>query len=431
MRYDAFPSELFCKNRAKLTASLSPKAIVVLSSNDIMPTNADGTMGFKQQTDLFYLTGIDQEETILILYPDAPEEHFKEILFVKETSELIAVWEGHKLTKKEATQISGIKNIQWVDNFDAILKTLIYSSESVYLHANEHIRNASPVETQNDRLAKKIKALYPLHPIHRLAPLLNTIRMVKESAELVALQKAIDITEKAFRRVLSFTKPGVTEFEIEAEFIHEFIKSRSGGFAYTPIIASGANACVLHYISNELTCQDGDLLLLDVGACYGNYNADMTRTIPVNGRFTARQKAVYAAVKSVLEFATELMKPGIYWVDYQKEVERFMEGQLIDLGLFSRKDVEKQDPNAPLFKKYFMHGVAHHLGLDVHDVWDKYKPFQAGMVLTCEPGIYIREEGLGVRLENNLLITEQGTDNLMKHIPIHWEEIEQLMQANK
>jgi len=396
-----------------------------------MPTNADGTMGFKQQTDLFYLTGIDQEETILILYPDAPEEHLKEILFVKETSELIAVWEGHKLTKNEATQISGIKNIQWVDNFDAILKTLIYSSESVYLHANEHIRNASPVETQNDRLAKKIKVLYPLHPIHRLAPLLNTIRMMKESAELVALQKAIDITEKGFRRVLSFTKPGVTEFEIEAEFIHEFIKSRSGGFAYTPIIASGANACVLHYISNELTCQDGDLLLLDVGACYGNYNADMTRTIPVNGRFTARQKAVYVAVQSVLDFATELMKPGIYWVDYQKEVERFMEGQLIDLGLFSRKDVEKQDPNAPLFKKYFMHGVAHHLGLDVHDVWDKYKPFQAGMVLTCEPGIYIREEGLGVRLENNLLITEQGTDNLMKHIPIHWEEIEQLMQANK
>jgi Xaa-Pro aminopeptidase len=431
MRYDAFPSELFCKNRAKLTASLSPKAIVVLSSNDIMPTNADGTMGFKQQTDLFYLTGIDQEETILILYPDAPEEHLKEILFVKETSELIAVWEGHKLTKKEASQISGIKNIQWVDNFDAILKTLIYSSESVYLHANEHIRNASPVETQNDRLAKKIKALYPLHPINRLAPLLNTLRMVKETAELVALQKAIDITEKAFKRVLSFTKPGVTEFEIEAEFIHEFIKSRSGGFAYTPIIASGANACVLHYISNELTCQDGDLLLLDVGACYGNYNADMTRTIPVNGRFTARQKAVYVAVQSVLDFATELMKPGIYWVDYQKEVERFMEGQLIDLGLFSRKDVEKQDSNAPLFKKYFMHGVAHHLGLDVHDVWDKYKPFQAGMVLTCEPGIYIREEGLGVRLENNLLITEQGTDNLMKHIPIHWEEIEQLMQANK
>jgi Xaa-Pro aminopeptidase len=375
------------------------------------------------------LTGIDQEETLLILHPDAPEENLKEILFVKETSELIAIWEGHKLTKKEATEISGIKNVQWAENFDAILKTIIYSAEFVYLHANEHIRNASLVETQNDRLAKKIKENYPLHTINRLAPLLNTIRMVKESAELEALQKAIDITEKAFRRVLSFTKPGVSEFEIEAEFIHEFIKRRSGGFAYTPIIASGANACVLHYISNELTCQDGDLLLLDVGACYGNYNADMTRTIPVNGRFSPRQKEVYLAVQSVLDFASELMKPGIFWVDYQKEVERFMEGQLIDLGLFSRKDVEKQNPNAPLFKKYFMHGVAHHLGLDVHDVWDKYKPFEAGMVLTCEPGIYIREEGLGIRLENNLLITENGTDNLMKHIPIHWEEIEQLMQA--
>jgi Xaa-Pro aminopeptidase len=429
MRYDAFPADLFVKNRAKLTFALAPKSIVILSSNDIMPTNADGTMGFKQQTDLFYLTGIDQEETLLILYPDAPEEHLKEILFVKETSELIAIWEGHKLTKKEATEISGIKNVQWAENFDAILKTIIYSAESVYLHANEHIRNASLVETQNDRLAKKIKENYHLHTINRLAPLLNTIRMVKESAELEALQKAIDITERAFRRVLSFTKPGVSEFEIEAEFIHEFIKRRSGGFAYTPIIASGANACVLHYISNELPCQDGDLLLLDVGACYGNYNADMTRTIPVNGRFSPRQKEVYLAVQSVLDFASELMKPGIFWVDYQKEVERFMEGQLIDLGLFSRKDVEKQNPNAPLFKKYFMHGVAHHLGLDVHDVWDKYKPFEAGMVLTCEPGIYIREEGLGIRLENNLLITENGTDNLMKHIPIHWEEIEQLMQA--
>ena len=429
MRYDAFPADLFVKNRAKLTFALAPKSIVILSSNDIMPTNADGTMGFKQQTDLFYLTGIDQEETLLILYPDAPEEHLKEILFVKETSELIAIWEGHKLTKKEATEISGIKNVQWAENFDAILKTIIYSAESVYLHANEHIRNTSPVETQNDRLAKKIKENYPLHTINRLAPLLNTIRMVKESAELEALQKAIDITEKAFRRVLSFTKPGVSEFEIEAEFIHEFIKRRSGGFAYTPIIASGANACVLHYISNELPCQDGDLLLLDVGACYGNYNADMTRTIPVNGRFSPRQKEVYLAVQSVLDFASGLMKPGIFWVDYQKEVERFMEGQLIDLGLFSRKDVEKQNPNAPLFKKYFMHGVAHHLGLDVHDVWDKYKPFEVGMVLTCEPGIYIREEGLGIRLENNLLITENGTDNLMKHIPIHWEEIEQLMQA--
>lgn len=431
MRYDAFPADLFVKNRAKLTAVLAPKSIVILSSNDIMPTNADGTMGFKQQTDLFYLCGIDQEETLLLLYPDAPEPHLKEILFVKETSDLIAIWEGYKLSKEEATNISGIQNIQWVENFDAILKTLAFTAEHIYLHANEHIRNASLVETQNDRLAKKIKATFPLQDICRVAPILNDIRMRKESSEIIALQKAIDITEMAFRRVLNFTKPGVYEYEIEAEFIHEFIKNKSGGFAYTPIIASGANACILHYTSNELICQDGDLLLLDVGACYGNYNADMTRTIPVNGRFTPRQKAVYLAVQAVLDFASELMNPGIYWVDYQKEVERYMEGQLIDLGLFSRKDVEKQNPNAPLFKKYFMHGVAHHLGLDVHDVWDKYKPFEAGMVLTCEPGIYIREEGLGVRLENNLLISSTGTQNLMKNIPIHWEEIEQLMQAVK
>jgi Xaa-Pro aminopeptidase len=255
--------------------------------------------------------------------------------------------------------------------------------------------------------------------------------MVKEAEEVNQMQKAIDITEQGFRRILAFTKPGVKEYEIEAEFIHEFVRSASGGFAYTPIIASGANACVLHYIENENICKDGDLLLLDVGAKYGNYNADMTRTIPVNGRFNTRQKQVYTAVLDVLNFATELLKPGIFWVDYQKEVERFMEGKLIDLGLFTRVDVEKQNPASPLFKKYFMHGVAHHLGIDVHDVWNKYLPIQAGMVLTCEPGIYIREEGLGIRLENNLLVTESGNINLMKNIPIEIEEIEDLMNKGK
>jgi Xaa-Pro aminopeptidase len=292
---------------------------------------------------------------------------------------------------------------------------------------NEHMRNSSLVETQNARLVKEIKAKYPLHKFDRLAPILNTLRMKKEKAEIQALQQAIDITESGFRRILSFTKPGVWENEIEAEFIHEFIKRRSGGFAYTPIIASGANACVLHYIENERICQDGDLILLDVGASYGNYNADMTRTIPVNGKFTPRQRQVYLAVQAVLNFATDLMRPGMYWVDYQKQVEKFMEGELINLGLFSKQDVDNQDPNNPLFKKYFMHGVAHHLGLDVHDVWDKYKPFESGMVLTCEPGIYIREEGIGIRLENNLLITEGAPINLMANIPIDIDEIEALM----
>lgn len=429
MRYDQFDSNLFVKNRNKLYQLLPKKSIVIISSNDIMPTNADGTMGFKQNSDLFYLSGLDQEETLLILYPDAPEDHLKEIAFVRETSELISIWEGHKLTKSQATSISGIRNIQWTSNFNAILKTLIYSAENVFMLNNEHMRNSSEVETQNTRLINRIKHEYPLHSIQRLAPLLNKIRMVKEKEEIEALNQAIQITNQGFRRILNYVKPGVFEYEIEAEFIHEFIKNKSGGFAYTPIIASGANACVLHYIENERECQSGDLLLLDVGASYANYNADMTRTIPVNGRFNPRQKQVYLAVLDVLNFSSELMKPGIFWVDYQKEVEKYMESKLIDLGLFSRQDVNNQDVSNPLFKKYFMHGVAHHLGLDVHDVWDKYAPFQAGMVLTCEPGIYIREEGLGIRLENNLLITENGTINLMNNIPVEIEEIEDLMNS--
>ena len=401
--------------------------MVIISSNDIMPTNADGTMGFKQNSDLFYLSGLDQEETILILYPDANDAQMREIAFVRETSELIAVWEGHKFSKKQAFEISGISNIQWSSDFDAVLKTLIYSSEHVYMLTNEHIRNSSNVETQNDRLVGKIKKHHPLHDIKRLAPIMNQIRMFKEVQEISAISQAIQITNQGFRRVLDFMKPGIFEFEIEAEFIHEFIKNRSGGFAYTPIIASGPSSCVLHYIENEKECYSGDMILLDVGASYANYNADMTRTIPVNGKFTPRQRQVYSAVLDVLNFASDLMRPGIYWVDYQNEVERFMEGKLIDIGLFSRKDVENQDIKSPLFKKYFMHGVAHHLGLDVHDVWDKYEPFAPGMVLTCEPGIYIREEGLGIRLENNLLITENGSINLMKDIPLEIDEIEELM----
>jgi Xaa-Pro aminopeptidase len=427
MRYTPFSVELFKKNRAKLYAQLPPKSIVVISSNDIMPTNADGTMGFRQNSDLFYLSGLDQEETLLILYPDAPEPQWREIAFVRETSELIEIWEGHKYTKEEATSISGIRNIQWTTNFDQLLKTLIYSATTLYLTDNEHLRNASVVQTQNARLGISLRELYPQHAVGRLAPILSDLRMQKEPEELQVLQVACDITEKGFRRILNFTRPGVTEYEIEAEFIHEFTRNRSEGFAYTPIIASGANACVLHYIDNALPCKEGDMLLLDVGASYANYNADMTRSIPVNGRFSPRQKQVYQAVHAVLIYATEIMQPGIFWVDYQKEVERFMEGQLIDLGLFSRADVEKQNPANPLFKKYFMHGVAHHLGLDVHDVWDKYKPFQEGMVLTCEPGIYIQEEGLGIRLENNLVIQNGANINLMKNIPLDWEEIEDLM----
>ena len=431
MRYTPISSETYQKNRAKLYKKLPPKSVVLLASNDIMPTNADGTMGFVQNSELFYLSGLDQEESYLLLYPDAPEAQYKEIAFVKETSELIAIWEGKKFTKQEAKEISGIQNIQWNSTLPQFLKTLLYTAEHVFVLENEHIRNSSEVETQNDRFIKQLKEQFLTIDFKRLAPLTNEIRMVKETEEVSQMQKAIDITEKGFRRVLEFTKPGVMEYEIEAEFIHEFIKSASGGFAYTPIIASGANSCVLHYIENENSCKDREVLLLDVGAKYGNYNADMTRTIPVNGRFSSRQKQVYTAVLDVLNFATDILKPGIFWVDYQKEVERFMEGKLIDLGLFTRADVEKQDPASPLFKKYFMHGVAHHLGIDVHDVWNKYLPIEAGMVLTCEPGIYIREEGLGIRLENNLLVTKDGNINLMKNIPIEIEEIEDLMNKGK
>ncbi|MEY2793941.1 MAG: hypothetical protein RJA76_1933 [Bacteroidota bacterium] len=431
MRYSPLSSSLYQKNRAKLYSKLPPKSVVLLASNDIMPTNADGTMGFVQNSDLFYLSGLDQEESFLLLYPDAPESQYKEIAFVKETSELIAIWEGKKYTKEEAQKLSGIDNIQWNSTIDQFLKTLLFTADYVFVLENEHIRNSSEVETQNDRWIKSLKSKYKSLEYKRLAPLLNEIRMVKEEEEINQMQKAIDITEQGFRRVLNYTKAGVMEYEIEAEFIHEFIKSASGGFAYTPIIASGPNSCVLHYIENENICKDGDVLLLDVGAKYGNYNADMTRTIPVNGKFTTRQKQVYQAVLDVLKYATNILKPGIFWVDYQKEVERYMEGKLIDLGLFTREDVEKQNPTSPLFKKYFMHGVAHHLGIDVHDVWNKYLPIQEGMILTCEPGIYIREEGLGIRLENNLLVTKDGNINLMQHIPIEIEEIEELMNKRK
>ena len=427
MRYSPIQAEVYKKNRAKLYAKLPPKSIVLVASNDIMPTNADGTMGFVQNSELFYLSGLDQEESYILLYPDAPEQQYKEIAFVRETSELIAIWEGKKFTKKEVTEISGIQNVQWNTSLDQFLKTLIYTTEHVFVLENEHIRNSSEVETQNDRFIKSLKNQFLTIDFKRLAPFTNEIRMVKEKEEIDQIQKAIDITESGFRRILNFTKPGVLEYEIEAEFIHEFIKSASGGFAYTPIIASGANSCVLHYIENENICKDGDLLLLDVGAKYGNYNADMTRTIPVNGKFSPRQKQVYQAVLDVLKYATSILKPGIFWVDYQREVEQFMESKLIDLGLFTRDDVANQNPSSPLFKKYFMHGVAHHLGIDVHDVWNKYLPIQEGMVLTCEPGIYIREEGLGIRLENNLLVTKDGNINLMQHIPIEIEEIESLM----
>ena len=430
MKYKPLPSELYIRNREKLVEKLPHQSIAVLHANDIMPTNADGTMRFRQNNDLFYLTGIDQEETILVLCPDFPDPNMREILFLRETNEHIAVWEGHKYTKEEALEASGIKNILWVSDFEKTLNTLMALSTHVFLNTNEHLRADIQVESRDARFIKQCKEKYPLHHYHRLAPLMHQLRAVKEAEEISQMQIACDITEKGFRRILSFVKPGVTEYEIEAEFIHEFIRNRSKGFAYEPIIASGANACVLHYIENNQPCKDGDLLLLDVGAEYGNYNADMTRTIPVNGKFSARQRAVYDAVLRVQREAMNMLRPGITIQEYHKEIGLVMQGELIGLGLLDQTDIKNQDPKWPAYKKYFMHGTSHHLGLDVHDVGTMHHPITAGMVFTVEPGIYIPAEGLGIRLENNIVIEENGYFDLMRNIPIEAQEIEELMNRS-
>lgn len=427
MRYRPISNELFKSNRAKLISRLKPNSVVIIHANDIMPTNADGTMVFKQNSDLFYLTGVDQEETILVLAPDFPNEKMREILFLKETSEEIAIWEGHKLTKEEGRSTSGIENIKWKESFDQTLYALLAESEHVYLPSNEHIRNASLVETANDRFIKLCKDRFPLYKYERLAPIIYDMRTIKSEEEVKLIAHACEITEKGFRRILDQVVPGVWEYEVEAEYAHTFIANRSKGFAYTPIIAGGFNACVLHYIENNQQLRDGDLLLMDVGAEYANYNADMTRTIPVNGRFTPRQKAVYDAVLRVKNQATELITPGTTIPEYHKAVGELMTEELLELGLLDKTDIKNQDPNRPAYKKYFMHGTSHHLGLDVHDVASIYKKIEPGMVFTVEPGIYIREENIGIRLEDNILVTEYGHTNLMRNIPIHTEEIEDLM----
>lgn len=427
MRYQPIDAELFKANRARLTARLKPNSMVIVHANDIMPTNADGTMVFKQNSDLFYLTGVDQEETMLILAPDFPDPNMREMLFLRETSEEIAIWEGHKLTKEEGQQTSGIKQVKWNTDFDKMLYTLLAEVENIYLPSNEHIRNASLVETANDRFVKQCMAKFPLYHYERLAPILYDLRTVKSEFEINQIAQACNITEQGFRRILKHVKPGMTEYEVEAEYIHEFVSNRSRGFAYSPIIAGGANACVLHYIDNNQPLQAGDLMLMDVGAEYGNYNADMTRTIPVSGRFSKRQREVYDAVLRVKNQATSLLRPGTRIPDYHKEVGLIMQDELVGLGLISQDDIKNQNPDWPAYKKYFMHGTSHHLGLDVHDVASLYTPIKPGMVFTVEPGIYILEEGIGIRLEDDIVVTVDGHRNLMGNIPIEAEEIEDLM----
>lgn len=430
MKYDRIDSNLYIANRKKFTERMTANTLAVFNSNDIFPISADSTMPFQQHRDILYLSGVDQEESILVLFPHASNPAHREVLFLKETSDLIAVWEGEKLTKETAFLTSGIKTVYWLQQFPTIFKQMMAEAHGMYLNTNEHLRANTEVETREDRFIKQVKQDYPAHQVHKSAPIMHKIRSIKEAVELELMQRACKITEAGVRRLLAFIKPGVWEYEIEAELAHEFLRNRSKGFAYTPIVASGKNACVLHYIENNQQCLDGDVILLDVGAEYANYSSDLTRCLPVNGRFTARQKAVYNAVLHVKNEAQKLLVPGTIMAEYHKQVGSLMEEQLVGLGLISMDDIKTQNPDWPAYKKYFMHGTSHFLGLDTHDVGIWHEPISAGMVFTCEPGIYIPEEGLGIRLEDDLVVQASGAPfNLMGDIPIEAEAIEDLMNA--
>ncbi len=426
MRYAKIDPQLFTTNRERLRQLMLPNSLAVVNANDVLPTNADGSLALRVNSDLFHLTGVEQEQSLLLVYPNAHEEKHREILFLREPVPELETWEGHKLSKGEARTLGGVEQIMWLGEFPRLFHRLMCECEHVYLNSNEHKRAVVEVETREARFVADTLKRYPLHDYQRLARLLHQIRVVKSDHEVEAIRKASGLTRKGFRRVLRFVKPGVSETQVEAEFAHEFIRA-GGGFAYTPIIASGLNACGLHYIENSAECRKGELLLLDVGASYANYNSDMTRTIPVGGRYTRRQKQVYNAVLRVFRQEVKNLTPGKLAKDWQKEAEQLIEQELVGLGLLSMRDIKRQNPDSPAYKKYFMHGVGHPIGLDVHDVGFTTEPFQPGWVMTVEPGIYIREEGFAVRIENTVLITENGVVDLMGDIPIEADEIEELM----
>jgi len=433
MRHEPIGKELFISNRKRLVKLLNPGSVAVFNSNDIMPTNADGTMGFRQNSDLYYLSGIHQEESIVVICPGFPDKKYREVLFLKEPSELMEKWEGHKLTKSEATEISGIETVMWLSGFEKMLHHMltIGGAGHVYLNTNEHYRAEEVVQSRDARFVDWCRKTYPLHKYERLAPLMGTLRTVKQPREIELMQRACDITECGFRRVLNYVRPGVTENEIEAEFIHEFIRLGSKGFAYGPIIASGENNVILHYVENSRQCHAGDLLLLDVAAEYANYNADLTRTIPVSGKFTSRQREVYKAVLRIQRAASKILRPGVVYFEYQKEVEKMMQSELLKLRLIDKTDIKNQRSDNPAFKKYFYHGTSHMLGLDVHDVGNMHDKIPVGSVWTIEPGIYIKEEKFGIRLENNVVIGRNRNFDLMQNIPIEAEEIEEIMGSGK
>ena len=429
MKYTPISEHLFTNNRKNFVSRIKVNSIAIFHSNDEFPRSGDQSFLFKQNPDFFYLTGIDQEQSILLLYPDCPNQQYKEVLFLRQTNEHIAIWEGHKYTKEEAQKASGIENVYWLSEYDTILHSIVNYADNIYIDLNENDRYSHTVPYRDLRMFESLRQKYPLHHYERAALILRDLRVIKSDIEIELTKKACDITRDAFIRVLKFVKPGVAEYEIEAEITHEFLRQRATGHAYNPIIASGKNANVLHYVDNNQVCNDGDVILFDWAAEYANYNADMSRSIPVNGRFTKRQRDVYDAVLRVMRAATKLIVAGTVWNEYHDEVGRIMTGELIDLGLLKKHEVDKQDPKMPLYKKYFMHGTSHHLGLDVHDFASRYKPFEVGNILTCEPGIYIQEEGLGIRLENNILITKDGNIDLMANIPIEAEHIEEIMNS--
>lgn len=430
MKYQSIDNRLFIENRAKFVAQMKPNSIAIFRSNYEFVRNGDATMDFKQHSDLFWLTGIDQEDSILVLFPDSPEEAYRECLFLKQTNAVIAVWDGHKYTKEEATATSGIKSVFWNDTFQSAIRSKINYAENIYLTLNENDRYSYKAPYSDLDFARDIQRDFPLHTYYRAAPILQRLRSVKSEIELSLTKHAISISKKGFERILKFVKPGVMEYEVEAELIHEYIRNAGTGHSFHPIVASGESACVLHYIDNNKPCKDGDLLLVDCGVDYANYASDMTRVLPVNGKFTERQKQVYNAVLRVMREATKLLVPGTLLMDYHKVVgKELMEKELVDLGLLSMDDIKNEDPAWPAYKKYFMHGTSHFLGIDVHDVGMRYEPMQAGNLFTCEPGIYIQEEGIGIRLENNILITNNGPVDFMDAInmPLEIDEIESMM----
>ncbi|MFA6922735.1 MAG: aminopeptidase P N-terminal domain-containing protein [Bacteroidales bacterium] len=428
MKYLPINNELFISNRKNFIKNLKPNSVAILNANDEFPRNGDQDFPFRQNSDFFYLTGIDQEKSILLLAPDCPNPKLREVLFNVETNEYIAVWYGAKYTKEQATQTSGIKNVQWLENFESVLKEVMSTAENVYLNTNENARYSNTVPYRELRFIKDLKERFPVHNYFRAAPILTKLRTVKSTIEVELIKKACEITEKGFRRVLNFVKPGVFEYEIEAELIHEFIRNRATTHSFAPIVASGKNACVLHYVENNKECKDGDLILIDCGAEYANYAGDMTRTIPVSGKFTKRQKDVYNACLRVMKEAKKMLVVGTTIDEYHVQVCKVMDKELIGLGLYTEEAVKKQDPAKPMFFKYFMHGTSHFMGMDVHDVGCKQQKLETGMVFSCEPGIYIPEESIGIRLENDILVTEKGPVDLMENIPIEVDDIEKLMK---